>query len=142
MMIEQATVVRYENGIATVQCSAKGGCGSCIGKSSCGTKSLSALAGEKLAPQFELQINEPLVVGDKIELGLAERSLLLSAFWLYGLPLFAVIISSVMFSQLFENELLVASLVLLTTVTTFGAIKKRLASSTQGEFTPVFLRKI
>ena len=59
MLVEIATVVHYENGIAQVQCSAKSACGSCAAQKGCGTKALSALAGEKTAPQFELTVNEP-----------------------------------------------------------------------------------
>lgn len=142
MMIEQATVITYHKGVATVQCQAKSGCGGCAGQASCGTKSLSALAGEKFAPQFELKVDQPLTAGDRIELGLAERSLLVSVFWLYLLPLLVVIASSLLFSQWIENELIVALLMLICTATTFGVIKKRLAQHTQSEFVPVFVRKI
>lgn len=142
MMIEQATVITYHKGVATVQCQAKSGCGGCAGQASCGTKSLSALAGEKFAPQFELKVDQPLTAGDRIELGLAERSLLVSVFWLYLLPLLVVIASSLLFSQWIENELIVALLMLICTATTFWVIKKRLAQHIQSEFVPVFVRKI
>lgn len=142
MMIEQAEVIRYQNGIATVQCQAKSGCGSCSGQTGCGTKSLSALAGEKTAPQFELPVNQPLAVGDMIELGLAERSLLQGVLWLYGLPLLVLIASSLLLSHWIENELMVALLILLCTATTFFMIKKRLARTAQGDFEPIFVRKV
>ena len=142
MMIEQATVIAYRNGVARVQCQAKSGCGGCSGQTGCGTKSLSALAGEKFAPQFELAVSQPLAIGDKIELGLAERSLLLSVLWLYAVPLLVLIASSLLFSLWIENELIVALLMLLCTATTFFMIKKRLVHQAQSEFVPVFLRKV
>ena len=69
MMIEEATVVEYHNGVAVVQCQAKSGCGGCAANSACGTKALSALAGEKVAPRFSIRVNQRLEVGDKIQLG-------------------------------------------------------------------------
>lgn len=142
MMIEQATVIAYRNGVALVQCQAKSGCGSCAGQASCGTKSLSALAGEKIAPQFELKVDQPLEVGDRIELGLSERSLLVSVFWLYAVPLLVLIASTLLFSLWIEHELLVAAAVFACTAVAFMTIKKYLSQSAQHEFVPVFLRKI
>lgn len=142
MMIEKATVVAYQNGIATVQCYAKSGCGSCASNSACGTKALSALAGEKSAPQFALKVSERLEVGDQIELGLTERSLLSGVFWLYGIPLLVVLISSLLFSHWIDNELWVALLMLISTVTAFFTIKKILSRKGESGFVPVFLRKI
>lgn len=142
MMVEKATVLDYQNGVATVQCYAKAGCGSCAGGASCGTKSLSALAGEKKAPQFELKVNQPLEIGDEIELGLTEARLLLSVFWLYGIPLFVVLASSLFFSQWINNELVVALLMLFSTVTAYSFIKKILSRKLKNGITPVFLRKV
>lgn len=142
MMIEQAKVLRYQNGRALVQCFAKSGCGGCAEQSACGTKALSALAGEKFAPQFEIAVNEPLAAGDHIELGLAERRLLASVFWLYGLPLLAVIASSLLFSQWIENELIVASGVLGCTLAMFLGVKMWLLRKVQNQFEPIFIRKI
>ncbi len=142
MMIEQASVVSYQNGIAIVQCQAKSGCGSCPSNQSCGTKALSALAGEKFAPQFELVVDIPLQIGDKIEIGLAEQSLLLSVFWLYVMPLIALILSALLLSQRIQNELWVALGIFIATALTFLLVKKTISKKSQTQFIPVFLRKI
>ncbi|QBQ62976.1 transcriptional regulator [Actinobacillus indolicus] len=142
MMIEQATVIGYQNGVALVQCQAKAGCGSCVANQSCGTKALSALAGEKFAPQFELSVETPLQIGDKIEIGLAEQSLLLSVFWLYVIPLIALIISALVLSQWIQNELWVALGIFIATALTFLWVKKTVSKKSQAQFIPVFLRKI
>lgn len=142
MMIEHATVLGYQNGVALVQCFAKSGCGGCAAQSACGTKALSALTGEKFAPQFELAVDEPLSAGDKIELGLTERSLLTSVFLLYGLPLLAVLISSLLFSHWIKNELLVAFAILGCTLATFFTVKKWLSKQAKNQFEPVFIRKL
>lgn len=142
MMVEQATVVGYQNGIATVQCYAKQGCGGCGGASHCGTKALSALAGEKTAPCFELKVEQHLAVGDQIEIGLTERSLLFTVFCLYGIPLGCLIGSALLFSVWFENELLVLFAMLLSLAGVFYGLGKYMHKQSMQAFTPVFLRKL
>ncbi|WGE32646.1 SoxR reducing system RseC family protein [Actinobacillus genomosp. 2] len=142
MMIETATVIRYQDGIATVQCSAKSACGSCAARNSCGTKSLSALTGEKFVSLLELPVNEPLKVGDQIQIGLSEQTLLFSVFWIYCVPLFVLVISAIGFSQLISNELLVTVFVLISVGITFWSIKKIMNKKQVNEFIPVFLKRI
>lgn len=141
MMIETATVIAYHNGIATVQCQAKQGCGGCSAQASCGTKALSALAGEKTAPQFELAVNQPLAMGDQIELGLPEQTLLTGVFWLYGVPLIALLGSAVGFSLLTENELIIALGILFCTGGSFVAVRK-LIERQLATLQPQFLRRV
>lgn len=142
MMIEQATVIRYQNGIATVQSHAKSGCGGCGSSGSCGTKALSALAGEKTAPRFELAIEQPLNAGDIIEIGLAEKSMLVGIFWLYVVPLCVLLGSALLFSSWIDNELIVALGMFGSTLATFYVIKQTINRRITGEFTPIFLRKL
>lgn len=143
MIIEEATVVEYRDGIAIVQCYAKNSCGGCAAQSACGTKALSALAGEKIAPRFQINVNEDLQVGDRIKLGLAENTLLKSVFLIYGIPLFVLVITAVGFSQFFANELMVLLTMLLSTGVTFWAVKKWIDKRSQhAHFSPVFLGKV
>ncbi|WP_427833079.1 SoxR reducing system RseC family protein [Actinobacillus pleuropneumoniae] len=142
MMIETATVVDYQSGIATVQCSAKSACGGCAARNSCSTKSLSALTGEKFAPQFKLSVDMPLTVGDKVQIGLPEQTLLLSVFLIYCVPLFVLVLSAVIFSQLFANELFVALFMLISVSMTFWNIRRIMYKKRESEFTPVFLRRL
>lgn len=142
MMVEQAKVLDYLDGTVLVQCFAKSGCGGCAASGHCGTQALSALAGEKKAPQLRLSVPFVLEKGDVIEIGLKEKSLLLSAFWLYLVPLCAVIVSAFFLSSLFDNELLVALGIFLSLVGTFYTIKINLQRKPMGQFTPVFLRKL
>lgn len=142
MLIEQAKVIAYQNGFATVQCIAKSGCGGCAGRSACGTRALSGLAGEKTAPQLTLAVDQVLSEGDWIEIGLAESSLLFSVFWLYIVPLFALIASTLLLSYWIEQELWVALGVLLVTTGTFISIKTVMLRNLSGQFTPQFLRKL
>lgn len=141
MIIEQASVLHYYNGIARIQCFAKSGCGSCAVKG-CGSKALSGLAGEKLAPQFELSVNQPLQKGDLIEIGILEQSLLQSVLWLYALPLIVLIVATLLFSTLFENELLVAILIVGSVLATFFMIKTIIKRQKLAELKPIFVRKL
>lgn len=143
MMIEQATVVEYQNGVAVVQCYAKSGCGSCAARADCGSKALSALAGERIAPRFTIEVDEPLQVGDQIQLGLAEHTLLKSVLLIYGIPLFVLVITAVGFSQVFANELIVLLTMLLSTGVTFWIIKKLMDKKSQrANYVPIFLGKV
>ncbi|MDY2947683.1 MAG: SoxR reducing system RseC family protein [Mannheimia varigena] len=143
MIIEEATVVEYRDGIAIVQCYAKNSCGGCAAQSACGTKALSALAGEKIAPRFQINVNEDLQVGDRIKLGLEENTLLKSVFLIYGIPLFVLVITAVGFSQFFANELIVFCIMLLFTGISFWAVRKLIEKhSKQANFSPIFLDKV
>lgn len=141
MMIEQALVLHYQNGIATIQAFAKSGCGGCSAQG-CGTKSLSALAGEKQAPQFKIAVSQPLNCGDRIEIGIAENYLLLSVFWLYAVPLLVLIVSTLLFSVWLENELIVAAAVVICTLSAFISIRKIIKRQIIGGISPTFVRKL
>lgn len=141
MIIEQATVLHYQDGVAKIQCLAKSGCGSCAA-AGCGSKVLSALAGEKQAPQFELPVPERLDVGDRIEIGIRENSLIQSVLWLYALPLFMLIASTLFFSMWIVNELLVAITVIACTLSVFFMIKKVIMHQNLSALVPVFVRKL
>lgn len=141
MMVEQAVVIGYQNGIAKVQCYSKSGCGSCSAQT-CGTKALSAIAGEKFAPQFSLEVNQTLQVGDKIEIGLAEQQLLQSIVWLYAIPLGVMVLSTLILSIYIVDEIVLALGIIGCTLATFSGVKRMLARQPQAQFTPIFLRKI
>lgn len=128
MLVEQATVIAYADGIAEVQCAAKQGCGSCSAASNCGSRALSALAGEKNAPRFRLAVSEALQVGDQIRLGLPEQTLLFAVIWLYALPLLSLIGSVMLFSALSTNEIAVAFFSAIVTACSFMIAKKYLRS--------------
>lgn len=141
MMIEQARVLAYENGIARVQSYAKQGCGSCA-SSGCGTSALSGLSGEKKAPIFEIKVAQALNAGDQIEIGLSEKALLISIFLLYGVPLFVLVASSLLLSPLFDSELWLASTVLAVVLLTFKGLHHKIKTSPTANFKPIFIRKL
>lgn len=142
MLLQQAKVLHYQNGTATIQSFALSGCGGCAANTGCTTRSLSALAGEKQALQFQLAVSQPLQAGDIIEIGVTEQHLLAGVFWLYGLPLCALLTGTVVFSNWVKNELGLLLSIVVATFSTFLWVKKQMKKKHQAAFTPVFVRKL
>ncbi len=140
MLIEQVKVLEYDNGKALIECYSKSACGGCSAKNSCGTQSLSELTGKKNQILLEIDVNQVLKQGDIIQIGLKETALLTGVIWLYGIPLFILILVAVGFSQIFANELLVALCSLLMTLSSFWLIKQKF--DRQSDYQVIFLGKI
>ncbi|MDX6020381.1 SoxR-reducing system protein RseC [Scandinavium sp. V105_16] len=104
MIKEWATVISWQNGLARVSCDVKASCSSCASRAGCGSRVLN-----KLGPQTEHTITvpsaEPLVAGQKVELGISEGSLLTSAMLVYMTPLFGLFVMAAVFQQLFASDL-------------------------------------
>lgn len=75
MLRENAVVVDYQNGVATVKCHSKSACGQCAAKSSCGTAALAELNGEHSEHIFTVATITPVSIGQTVEVGLEERPL-------------------------------------------------------------------
>ncbi len=103
MIKEWATVVSWQNGEALVSCDVKSSCNSCSSRAGCGSRVLN-----KLGPQTTHTITvpciEPLVAGQKVELGIAESSLLSSALLVYMSPLIGLFIMAGLFQALFGGD--------------------------------------
>lgn len=91
MMKEWATVVSWQQGVALLRCEPKAGCGSCTARSGCGARALNELIPES-EHHLQVQIEQPLEPGQRVEVGIAESSLLRSAMLVYMTPLFGVIL--------------------------------------------------
>ena len=78
MIKEWATVVSWQNGLATVSCDVKASCSSCASRAGCGSRVLNKL-GPQTTHTIVVPCDEPLTPGQKVELGIAEGSLLGSA---------------------------------------------------------------
>lgn len=104
MIKEWATVVSWHNGHALVSCDVKSSCSSCSSRAGCGSRVLN-----KLGPQTEHTISvpssEPLIVGQKVELGISEGSLLTSAMLVYMTPLLGLFVMAAVFQLLFSSDL-------------------------------------
>lgn len=91
MMKEWATVVSWQQGIALLRCEPKAGCGSCKARSGCGAQALNQLVPES-EHHLQVQIAQPLEPGQRVEVGIAEGSLLRSAMLVYMTPLVGIIV--------------------------------------------------
>lgn len=105
MIKEWATVVSWENGEALLSCDVKASCNSCASRAGCGSRILN-----KLGPQnthtILVQSEQPLSAGQKVEIGIAENSLLGSALLVYMSPLAGLFIMAGLFQFLFSHDLI------------------------------------
>lgn len=103
MIKEWATVIAWDNGLAQVSCDVKASCNSCASRAGCGSRVLN-----KLGPQTTHTITvpsaEPLVAGQKVELGITESSLLGSAMLVYMSPLLGLFVVAALFQVLFGTD--------------------------------------
>ncbi|WP_409311149.1 SoxR-reducing system protein RseC [Pectobacterium sp. B1J-3] len=104
MIKEWATVVSWHNGMAVLRCEQRSGCSGCQSRSSCGTGLLNQL-GAPAEHLLTVPCEQPLEVGQRIELGITEASLLRSAVMVYLLPLLGVFTGSALFQALLGTEL-------------------------------------
>lgn len=108
MMREWATVVAWQDGIATLHSEAKTSCNSCSARKGCGSHMLNKL-GPKGAHVMQIASVKPLQPGQRVELGIKESSLLGSALLVYMTPLFGLFIVAGLFQMLFHTDLAAAS---------------------------------
>ncbi len=85
MIKEWATVVSWHNGVAQVHCDVKASCSSCASRAGCGSRVLNKL-GPQTSHTISVPCEQPLTAGQKVELGIAESSLLGSALLVYMAP--------------------------------------------------------
>ena len=99
MIKEWATVVSWQNGIALVSCDVKASCNSCASRAGCGSRVLNKL-GPQTSHTISVPSEQPLVAGQKVELGIAEGSLLSSAMLVYLSPLVGLFVMGGLFQML------------------------------------------
>ncbi|KAB8309513.1 SoxR-reducing system protein RseC [Erwinia endophytica] len=104
MMREWATVVSWQDGVATLHSEMKTSCNSCSARKGCGSHMLNKL-GPKNAHVMKIASAEPLQVGQRIELGIEEKSLLSSALLVYMTPLSGLFLIAGLFQSLFNSDL-------------------------------------
>ena len=141
MLRESAVVISYENGIAKVKCQSQNACGQCGAKNSCGTSSLSELNGKRGEHIFNVETLMPLREGQIVEIGLEEKSMLLSALLMYVIPLLTLLIATMLSDYIIDNEILRTILIFGLTALSFIFVKsysRKLGQQT--EFQPVLLR--
>ncbi|WP_241606747.1 SoxR-reducing system protein RseC [Rosenbergiella epipactidis] len=139
MMREWATVVSWDQGVATLHTEAKTTCNSCSARKGCGSQMLNKL-GPKNAHVMQVNSDKPLQPGQRIELGIKESSLLSSALMVYITPLVGLFIGAGSLQYWFNTDMASAGGALLGGVG--GFLIAKLLSKTLGEkhaFQPVIL---
>lgn len=104
MIKEWATVISWQNGVALVSCDVKASCNSCASRAGCGSRVLNKL-GPQTTHTISVPSDQPLVAGQKVELGIAEGSLLGSAMLVYLSPLVGLFVLGGLFQMLFGTDL-------------------------------------
>ncbi len=104
MIKEWATVVSWQDGVALVSCDVKASCNSCASRAGCGSRVLNKL-GPQTSHTISVPSEEPLVAGQKVELGIAEGSLLGSAMLVYLSPLVGLFTLGGVFQVMFSTDL-------------------------------------
>lgn len=125
MLTESAVVIEYESGKAKVKCQSQSACGSCAAKSACGTAALAELTGSGVRGEhiFTIETITPLKVGQRVEIGLSEHSLVKSALLVYCVPLFTLLFSTLLFDSLFTHELVSVFFIFISTALSFLGVR-------------------
>ena len=143
MLKESAVVMSYdaETGLVWVKCQSQSACGACSAREACGTASLSELNGKRGEHIFTLETIMPLRAGQMVEIGLEEKSMLFSALLMYIVPLFTLLVATLLSNYISENELIRAILIFMLTALSFVMVKRYTRKlDQQTEFQPVLLR--
>ncbi|EEY98947.1 sigma factor RpoE regulatory protein RseC [Vibrio sp. RC586] len=151
MMTALATVTKvvpdHEGFQVTLSCEQQTSCSNCQSSQSCGTGVVSKALGNKTL-FWRLQTTQALQAGEVVEIGLPEKSLLLSAALVYLLPLFFMMLGAWLGTQWLAPMLGVGeSIVILTSLLFIGLggwVAKRYAKvlEQRSEQQVVLLRKL
>lgn len=107
MMREWATVVAWRDGVATLHSEIKTSCSNCSARKGCGSHLLNKL-GPKNAHVMRIFSAVPLHPGQRIELGIAEKSLMSSALLVYMTPLAGLFLVAGLLQMIFHSDLAAA----------------------------------
>jgi len=107
MIKEWATVISWRQGVAQLRCEQHSGCGNCHSRSSCGTSILNQMAPES-TQRLNVISKQPLVPGQRVEVGISESSLIRSALLVYMLPLVGLIGCAALMQGWFNTDLAAA----------------------------------
>jgi len=148
MIIEQGVVTQIqpsENGqqVIAVTTAIKTTCGSCQAESNCSTSVIAKFFTPK-AEAYEFIVNEPVSVGQFVELGISESRLVQASFMLYLLPILIFVLSMTVSATVLEetalsHELIVLAISLVSTLVGFVLISRWLKQDNK-EYAPALCR--
>jgi sigma-E factor negative regulatory protein RseC len=97
MIEEQARVIAVQNSRVWVEAVKQSACGSCNARSGCGTSVLGKVLGVK---SVRVEVNPDQVVdlqpGEEVAIAIEESDLVQGTLWLYGLPLFLLLLGALL----------------------------------------------
>lgn len=142
-----AQVTGYQQGLLQLSCQQQTSCGSCASRNKCGTGIVTkALPGK--VNHVSVASSQPLPVGTLVEIGLAESTVLRSAFIVYMIPLIMLLggafLAQFVFTQLVgagEGAVIVTSFI---SAALGLLIARRLANkqAPNSSYQPVLLRVV
>lgn len=101
MLYESATVVAWENGVATLKYQAKSGCSSCESRQQCGVHTAHP-ASEQPYQQINVVSEQSLTPGQNVHLLMQSSGFIKSVLLAYLLPLLFLFIGIACINSLFE----------------------------------------
>lgn len=142
MIKEWATVVSWREGVAEVLCEPRGGCGGCRSGSACGVGALSR-SKNTAGRMLQVASRQPLLPGQRVELGITERSLLYSAALIYLVPLLGLFVGAAVLQALFASEAAAIAGAFLGGCVAFLSVRRSaLKMGQDGRYQPVILQVV
>ena len=148
MIIEQGVVTRVDTNdaqqqVIEVTTAIKTTCGSCQAQNNCSTSVIAKFFTPK-AEAYQFVVDEPVLAGQFVELGISESRLLQASFMLYLLPILIFVLSISLFGYVlqdtgFSHELISLALGGLVTMMGFVLISGWLKKDNQ-EYAPKLCR--
>ena len=139
-----ARVVRVDAGVAWLEPEQTTSCGSCASAATCGAESpgIGTVASRNAARRFPLDNPHGLVVGERVVIGVDDRSLLKASLTAYAIPLVAALAAGGMAESAFGSDLV--SMAAMAGGLALGLLAAGVAAhrlSARGELAPRFLRR-
>lgn len=132
MIEEYAIVTEVADGFATLEIERRTACGLCGQTRGCGNATWGKLLGHR---QHGFRAKNPInaKVGDSVVVGVDERAMLSSVFYLYIVPLIAMFVAAILADTFFSHELYVVLAAMLGLWFGFVWVKRRLVGYGEAE---------
>lgn len=143
MIKETGKVVKVQDSILWVETTVTSTCSTCSAKANCGTSSIAkAFTDKSVINQVENSLNAK--IGDVVEIGIPESSLVSGSFYLYLLPLIVAISFAIMTQFWLSHFIPITEPHIIVMTFVGGAIgfylsKKRLAQTPEDDYQPQLL---
>lgn len=127
MIEEFAVVTQRMDGFVMLEVERRTACGLCGQKRGCGNATWGKLLGHQ-SQEFLAKNTMDVKVGDSVVVGIDEKIMLSTVFYLYLVPLISMLLSALIADQLFSHDLWVALFAALGLITGFLWVKGHLSA--------------